>query len=215
MPRVVTVFGRKGGIGKTTTALGVAACCADTLRVVLIDVDPQGAGGATKWLDGYHTRRFDHARTRDHRDLTAVTQLGDYDLVIVDTPRSDDPLTRSCLGLSDLVICPASASHAELTAAVESATEIPPHVSHRVLLTRIDARSSGDFNAACDALDRAEIPRFTSHVRLRKAHVRAQDEHLPIDRLDTPAAADAVNDYRAVAAELTGLLARQLAGRST
>lgn len=212
MPRVVTVFGRKGGIGKTTTTIGVATCCADSLRVVIVDLDPQRAGGATHWLDGHDSRRFDHTETRDHSQLCAITQLADYDLVLVDTPRSDDPLTRACLNLSDLVICPAGTSHAELAAAVESVNDVPPHVEHRVLLTRIDARAPGDLTAARGALDRAEIPRFTTHVRLRKAHVRAQNEHLPIDLLDTPTAVGAINDYRAVAAELTGLLAQQLAG---
>jgi chromosome partitioning protein len=55
MGRVIAVANQKGGVGKTTTVLNLGAALAEKgKRVIMVDLDPQGALTAATGLDPYH-----------------------------------------------------------------------------------------------------------------------------------------------------------------
>ena len=67
--RIFTVSNQKGGVGKTTTAVNIAAALANQgLNVLLIDIDPQGNASTALGIDHY----------------SEVTSI--YDVLIDDVP---------------------------------------------------------------------------------------------------------------------------------
>lgn len=81
--RTIAVVNRKGGSGKTTTAVSLAAVLAERgLPTLLIDLDPQGS--ASTWLaDARHDRGNDDAitETRDLRSIARKTTVPCLEIV--------------------------------------------------------------------------------------------------------------------------------------
>ncbi len=80
--RVTAITNQKGGVGKTTTAINVAAALAISgRRVLLVDLDPQGNASTGLGIDraarrtGTYTVLLDHAATTQATTRTTIPNL--------------------------------------------------------------------------------------------------------------------------------------------
>jgi chromosome partitioning protein len=113
---IVTVANRKGGVGKTTTAVFVAHALADATAkpCLLVDADPQGS--ASLWA-----RRAAEAGTplpvtvREHLPMRPSSLASPTHHVVIDTPPSDSHVVTAAVELADIVLIPTSPSAMDLS----------------------------------------------------------------------------------------------------
>lgn len=109
-PRRIAVFNHKGGTGKTTTSINVAAGLAEAgMRVLLIDVDPQGNVGVSLGVRGdttlYHVLVLGHdpgkvaVPVRSNLDvITSNESLAAAELYLAARPNRDRVLRERMAG---------------------------------------------------------------------------------------------------------------------
>ena len=117
---IISFQNQKGGVGKTTLSINVAAALAITgLRVLIVDSDPQGSvrdwASVREDTPPFHVIGMD--RPTIHRDLPEMT--ANYDHIIIDAPPRVSELARSAILASDCVVIPVQPSPYDVWAAKE------------------------------------------------------------------------------------------------
>jgi len=117
---IISFQNQKGGVGKTTLSINVAAALALTgLRVLIVDSDPQGSvrdwASVREDTPPFHVIGMD--RPTIHRDLPEMTE--NYDHIIIDAPPRVSELARSAILASDCVVIPVQPSPYDVWAAKE------------------------------------------------------------------------------------------------
>jgi chromosome partitioning protein len=118
---IISVINQKGGVGKTTLAISLAAAFAGRKqRVLLVDADPQGSA-----LDWVAVRGKDTPfaavgipKAILHLEIPKVVK--DYDAVIIDGPPRIYEVARSAVMASNAVLIPVLPSQFDVWAAEES-----------------------------------------------------------------------------------------------
>lgn len=182
----------------------MAATLAESRKVLLVDADPQGS--ATWWVErSEHAIAFDVAQETDPRLLSRLRQIGDYDVMVVDTPPAlGSEALMSTVAAADYLLLPTPPAPMDLTVLVETVHRavLPTGTAHRVVLTRVDPRSLNEAIEAQNTLLELGIPACNAFVRAYKAHERAALDGVPIAQWRGRNAREAESDYRRVVDEI-------------
>jgi chromosome partitioning protein len=110
----VVVSNLKGGVGKTTTAvyLAAAALARGYDPVVLVDADRQAS--AAEWFEQNPLEGVDLVEAPSERTVVKAMAATEG-LVVVDTPPGDERIVRAAIERADAVVIPTRAGGVEYT----------------------------------------------------------------------------------------------------
>lgn len=195
---IIAVASFKGGVGKTTSAVHLAAFLQQQGSTLFVDCDPNRS--ASRWSSrgqGLPFTVIDHQPRPD--------QMACYDHVVIDTqarpsPQHLDDLVETC----DLMILPATPDALALDGLMLTVDVLKSlHPKHfQVLLTVIPPWPSRDGAEARSFIQEAGLPIFQGWIRRMVAFQKAALAGVPVYRVSDPKARIAWNDYVAVGQEI-------------
>lgn len=176
--RTIVVANQKGGVGRTTVAMQLAAGLARQLRVVVVDMDPQQS---TQWWvqDAQSPLPFTLLGQQSNGALRRLDRVGvAFDVAIIDTPAgaAGDGRLDAALDTADFVIVPLVPEPlaVEPTARTIHRLIEPRHLPYSVLLNRIDPRRPEQLTTWKRRVDTDwGYPRFEFPLPARRAHLEA------------------------------------------
>ena len=169
---VIALVGNKGGAGKTTLSVNLAAGLGKQKSVILVDADPQGS--ALQWnafTDSNDTITVVEATDELNRQIVELSK--EYDYVVVDCPPSvHAKQTINVLEICDLALIPVQPSPVDLWAtvhtekAVQQARKSNANLQAVLVINQLETRTTLS-RVVRDALSEIELPVAKTALRRR------------------------------------------------
>ncbi len=128
---IVVVAALKGGVGKTTTAVYLAALAAGSRKsATLVDADPQAS--SADWIETATDDQLEAVTPveapTDRLLSRALSRIDGDEVAVVDTPPGNERLLAKAIDVADVVIVPARVGGVENTRVEAVVSMVPINV---------------------------------------------------------------------------------------
>lgn len=130
----IVVASLKGGVGKSTTAVYLAAAAADRGHepVVLVDADRQASSAV--WLEERPVDGVEVVEAPSERTLKRA-MAADEGVVVVDTPPGDERLSHAAIAAANTVVVPTRAGGVEYGRVAATLELIPSRTARGIVVS--------------------------------------------------------------------------------
>jgi chromosome partitioning protein len=194
---IITIASFKGGVGKTTTAVHLAAYLNERAPTLLLDGDANRS--ALKWAEDNHLP----FKVADEKQAARLAR--DYAHAVIDTEaRPKESELKTLADGCDLLIIPTTPDGLSLHALGETVHALQSLGAERykVLLTIVPPRPNRDGDEARAMLRAQGLPLFKNEIRRRIAFQKAVVQGVPVYEVDDGRAGEAWADYKSVGREV-------------
>lgn len=130
----VVVTNLKGGVGKTTTVVYLAAVAATRGHTPVVVVDADRQASAAEWLEERPLTGVEIVEAPSERTL-ARAMSGEEGTVVVDLPPGDERLVQSAITAADAVVIPTRAGGVEYARVSYTLEMIPSKTPRGIVIT--------------------------------------------------------------------------------
>ena len=145
---IIAIVGNKGGAGKTTLSVNLAAGISNQSSIAVIDADPQGSSLQWRAIAGDNVHFPVYAATFSLKQQ-AESYSSKNDFVLIDCPPSvKSPQSISVLEFADIAIIPVQPSPMDLWAtvhierAISEARETNPELRALLVINQLESRTT-------------------------------------------------------------------------
>jgi chromosome partitioning protein len=169
--KIITVAHQKGGVGKSTLTLNLAACLKNSgLKVAILDTDAQGSLAGTN----YALKGIDFVGFEELSNVRTMT----YDILVIDTPPYLTNSLGDLFGFSDYVLIPTTIGIYDVLAIrstlaiIAEVQKTRPQLKYGVVLNRVRS-GTNLINDIVEMLDSYKAIVLKTRIHERVSYARS------------------------------------------